>query len=164
MVTRLSATPAFHSSDRTPAPPSQTLSDALKTLGGDPPYRLPLIVRLLENPASPIALPGNIDLYRHDCLHRLLNRSFSLEDEAFVIGFTMGNANQTHRLHLEIFKLCSWLLYPKTYRFSRAHFVSFERGVEYGRRVLSKNLNRFDFKAHEHQSLDHLRQFLGLDR
>lgn len=46
---------------------------------------------LLENPDSPLPFAGKIDLYRHDCLHLLLERGLSVEDEAFVVGFTMGN-------------------------------------------------------------------------
>jgi hypothetical protein len=164
MVTRIAATPGPHGGENISDHPGQTLGDALRTLGGDPPCSMPLVVKLLENPASPIALPGNIDLYRHDCLHLLLNRGFSLDDEAFVIGFTMGNDKQTNRLHLALFKLCSWLLYPKPYRFSWAHFKSFDRGVGCGRSVRSKNLNRFDFKVYEHKSLDQLRQLLGIDQ
>lgn len=141
---------------------SQSLRDALKTMKCDSSYKIPLVVKLLENPASPIALPGNIDIYRHDCLHLLLNRGFSLADEAFVIGFTMGNAEGTNWLHLEIFKLCSRLLYPQPYRFNRTHFEQLHLGVFYGRRVRVKNLNRFDFRAHDHQSLGELRQFLGI--
>lgn len=52
---------------------------------------IPLIIKLLENPASPIALLGKISLQNHDCLHIILDISVSPSDEAFIIGFTMGN-------------------------------------------------------------------------
>ncbi len=68
----------------------QTLEAAIREINGDPASSIPFLVWLLENLASPIALPGKIDLYCHDCLHVLLNKGFSLEDEAFVVGFTMG--------------------------------------------------------------------------
>lgn len=142
--------------------PEQTLREALNQMNGDQPSSIPRVVRLLENPASPIALPGNIDLYRHDCLHLLLNRGFSLEDEAFVIGFTMGNDASTRWLHLEIFKLCSWLIYPTPYRFRRAHFRLFHWGVRCGRESRLRNLNRFDFQAYEHKPLGELRHMLGI--
>lgn len=142
--------------------PQQPLQEAFTTMEGDPPSKIPLVVRLLENPASPIALPGKIDLYRHDCLHLLLNRGFSLADEAFVIGFTMGNDEYTNWLHLGIFKVCSWLFYPKPYRFKWAHFEQLHLGVFYGRKARLKNLNRFDFRAHNHQTLGELRRFLGI--
>ncbi len=99
-----------------------TLRDALAAMQGDASDSIPFLVRLLENPASPMALPGMIDLYRHDCLHLLLGRGFSLHDEAFVVGFTMGNDLRTRPIHLAIFKICSLLFYPRPYRFARCHF------------------------------------------
>jgi hypothetical protein len=53
---------------------------------------VPWYVRLLENPRSPVALPGAIDLFGHDCLHIVLGRGLLAQDEAFVIGYTMGSA------------------------------------------------------------------------
>lgn len=140
----------------------RSLRQALQAMGGDPPSGIPFLVRLLENPDSPIALPGKIDLYHHDCLHVLLDRGFSLEDEAFVIGFTMGNDVQTNWLHVAIFKLCSFLFYTKSYRFRWAHFKSFDLGAAYGRSIKDKNLNRFDFSSYQDQPLAVLRRFLGI--
>ncbi|MEO0459023.1 MAG: hypothetical protein AAF152_20915 [Cyanobacteria bacterium P01_A01_bin.114] len=57
-----------------------TLQDAIASLNLDEPDQIPLMIRLVENPDSPIALPGNIDLRAHDCLHILLNRGVSLAD------------------------------------------------------------------------------------
>lgn len=142
---------------------ARSLRQALQDMGGDPPSSIPFLVRLLENPDSPIALPGKIDLYRHDCLHLLLNRGFSLYDEAFVIGFTMGNDVQTNWFHVAIFKLCSLLFYPKLYRFAWAHFRSFDLGVAYGRAVNVKNLNQFNFSCCQNQSLAALRHQFGID-
>lgn len=51
-----------------------TLHDAYLTLAGDPPSKIPFFVWLFENPRSPLALPGKIDLYQHDCLHLLLKK------------------------------------------------------------------------------------------
>lgn len=50
-----------------------------------------LSVWMVENPESPFALAGAIDLYDHDCVHCVLDRGLLLPDEAFVIGYTMGN-------------------------------------------------------------------------
>ncbi|PSR15567.1 hypothetical protein C8255_22450 [filamentous cyanobacterium CCP3] len=146
-----------------PLNPNQTLNDALQEMRGDPPSSIPLVVRLLENPASPIALPGKIDLYRHDCLHVLLSQGFSLDNEAFVLGFTMGNDTSTRGYHLTVFKLCSRLLYAPPYRFERSHFEAFDRGFLWGQDLAAKNLNTFDFEACKHQTVGELRQHLGLD-
>ncbi len=48
------------------------------------------IVKTFENPKSPIALPGKISLHNHDCIHIILGKGITPEDEAFVIGFTMA--------------------------------------------------------------------------
>lgn len=143
---------------------SLTLQEALQTLGGDPPADIPFLVWLLENPASPLALPGKIDLHGHDCLHVLLGRHFSLYDEAFIVGFTMGNDRQTHWFHLLIFKLFARWFYPTKYRFQKDHFIAFELGFLFGKKVVQvKELNQFPFRDCLHQSLTHLRTQFGID-
>jgi len=141
---------------------SERLVDAIAAMKGDPSDAIPFVVRLLENPASPLALPGMIDLYRHDCLHLLLGRGFSLHDEAFVVGFTMGNDLRTNGLHLFIFKVCSLLLYPRPYRFDPSHLPSFDAGVAMGRKARVRNINQLDFHACQHQPLSALREWIGI--
>lgn len=102
-----------------------TLLDSLESIKRDKQCQIPWIVRLLENPQSPFALPGKIDLFNHDCLHILLEREFSLQDEAFIIGFCMGNDPQTKPNHVKIFKTVSSYLYPKKYRFKTDDFFLF---------------------------------------
>jgi hypothetical protein len=141
---------------------SWKLGAALQALEGDDSASIPFMVRLLENPSSCLALPGSIDLYRHDCLHLLLGKGFSLDDEAYVVGFTMGNDPATNWLHLAIFRFCSWLLYPKPYRFSWRHFRAFREGVALGRSLPVTHLNRHDFRSREEQTLASLRAAFGL--
>ncbi|MGB0561673.1 MAG: hypothetical protein ACPGVO_07685 [Spirulinaceae cyanobacterium] len=143
--------------------PNLTLNQSLQQMDGDPPSNIPFIVWLLENPASPIALPGNIDLFRHDCLHLLLDRGFSLNDEAFVVGFTMGNDPATKRWHLICFKLFAWLLYPAKYRFSSMQLKIVELGFVYGRSIALKNFNRLDFAPYFNCTLAELRSHFGID-
>jgi hypothetical protein len=141
---------------------AERLVDALAAMKGDPSDCIPFLVRLLENPASPLALPGKIDLYRHDCVHLLLGRGFSLHDEAFVVGFTMGNDLRTNALHLAIFKFCSLLFYPRPYRFDRSHLSSFDAGLALGRNAKLRNINQLDFRACEHKPLRILREWIGI--
>lgn len=141
---------------------SLTLREGLEAMGGDPPSSIPFLVRLLENPASPVALPGKIDLFGHDCLHLLLNRGFSLNDEAFVVGFTMGNDIKTNLFHLMIFQVFAFLLYPKAYRFDRAHLKTFAAGVAYGRSVRIKNLNQVNFINYQEHEISTLRALFGV--
>ncbi|OWY63259.1 hypothetical protein B7486_54070, partial [cyanobacterium TDX16] len=76
-----------------------SLAQAYNLIVGDCPAEIPFFVWLLENPDSSFALPGKIHLRQHDYLHLLLGRGFSASDEAYVIGFTMGNDLRTKRWH-----------------------------------------------------------------
>ena len=123
---------------------------------------IPWIVWLLENPESIIALPGKITLDNHDCLHVLLEKEFNLMDEAFVIGFTMGNDPKTNWLHLLIFKVFSRFIYPQDYRFDLKHLKAFDLGVGYGKKVTTKNINKIDFQKYQNKTVDELRSLLSI--
>jgi hypothetical protein len=140
----------------------QTLKEAYQELGGDQQSDIPWLVRLLENPSSPLALPGKIDLYGHDYIHLLLNRQSSLYDEAFIVGFTMGNDLQTNGLHLIIFKVVSMLFYPQKYRFHQEHMKSFDLGFWYGRKISCKNINHLDFNDFNDKTISEVRERLGI--
>lgn len=114
---------------------SLTLDRAYQLVGGDPPSQIPFLVWLLENPDSPFALPGNIYLKEHDFIHLLLKRGFSSDDEAYVIGFTMGNDSKTKRWHLLIFQLFSLYFYPRKYKFSRENMKAFKQEFLMGKEV-----------------------------
>jgi hypothetical protein len=141
----------------------QTLEGVYTQLQGDSQGAIPLLVRLLENPESPVALPGKINLRNHDYLHILLNRGQSAQDEAFVVGFTMGNDPQANSFHVGLFKFFARFLYPKVYRFSLEHLKIFDLGFRYGRRLKTKHLNLFDFESCQHQTVAVLRKELGID-
>jgi len=141
----------------------RTLKKCLQSLQGDKQSDIPFMVWLLENPDSIFPLPGKINLYNHDCLHILLERGNSLFDEAFVVGFTMGNDLKTNRFHLAVFKFLSNLLYPEHYKFNRQQFKLFDLAFSYGRKLKVKNLNRVDFKAYESRTVGELRKLLGID-
>ncbi|MBD2663507.1 hypothetical protein B6N60_03401 [Richelia sinica FACHB-800] len=138
------------------------LNDVLKTLKGDIQSDIPFLIWLLENPDSFLALPGKISLYNHDCLHILLNKGFSLEDEAFLIGFCMGNDMNTKPIHCLIFKCISQYLYPRKSRFNKNHLQSFDLGFAYGREVSFKNINNFDFSLYIDYTLAEIRELLNL--
>lgn len=142
---------------------SFSLQQAYETLEGDPPSKIPLMVWLLENPESPVALPGCIDLYGHDCIHLLLRQGFTSKNEAYVVGFTMGNDVRTNRLHLMIFKFAARVLYPEKYRLDAAEIEYFERGFELGQKIRVKNLNRISFSQWQAKTLKDIRTEIGLD-
>ncbi len=109
------------------------------------------IVWLFENPKSPIALRGAASLYTHDHIHLLLNRSVEKEDEAFVIGYSMGNDEKTKLLDVWLFKFLSKYLYPDSYRFNDKHLAIFDIGFDYGRSRKSKNITSVDFSSIDHK-------------
>ena len=142
---------------------SAPLKTALVEMGGDPPENIPRIVRLLENPASSLALPGCTDLYVHDCLHIVLGRAFLLDDEAFVIGFSMGTARTCKAWHVAVLKFASRVLYPRQYQFQQEHLATFDEGFAYARSLSHRDLHRFNFRSVENWSVASIRTLLGID-
>ncbi len=138
-----------------------TLKEAIKEFSLDKQEDIPWIVRLLENPNSPVSLPGNISLLNHDCLHILLDRKLSSSDEAFVVGFTMGNDPDTKSWHIKIFKFFSRYLYPNPYKFNSQDFYSFDLGFNYGRSLKPK-LKEIDFARYQNFTIGFLRGILGI--
>ncbi|RUT04216.1 hypothetical protein DSM106972_044440 [Dulcicalothrix desertica PCC 7102] len=141
---------------------NQTLRSAYEEMDGDPQSKIPFLVWLLENPDSPLSLPGKIYLYKHDYLHLLLKRGFSLDDEAFIVGFTMGNDSNTKWFHIALFKLISSKFYPKKYQFTKKHFQEFYLGFEYGKKVKTKNINSLDFELYYNKPILEIREQLGI--
>lgn len=142
---------------------AMTLGSAVAALGGFEQSDVPWQIWLIENPDSPIALPGKISLYNHDCLHVLLDCGLSNQEEAFVVGFSMGTDRQTHWYHVIIFKLISRYFYPAKYRFTGEQLKSFELGYKFSELSAMKNLNSINFRLHAHKTVDRLRQLLGIN-
>ena len=141
-----------------------TLQDAVQQLTIDSQADTPLIIWLLEHPNSSIALPGKINLYGHDCLHAILNRGHSPPDEAFILGFTMGNDSQTTWLHKFLYQIAASTVYPKKYRFSWKDFQFFDAGFVYGRSIPRKNLNQLDFSTYQNRTVSQVRQQLAISK
>lgn len=148
-----------------------TIHDAIEDLKLEEAYRrfaiddqsaIPYLIWLLENPESPIALPGSVNLYGHDCLHLLLNRGVSSYDEAFVIGFTMGNSDEVEPQHLSTLKFFARFIYPQPYRFNKAHLKVFDLGAMYGRKVPYRNLHKVIFDEFAKETIGSLRQMFGI--
>jgi len=94
------------------------------------------LVRLIENPKSPFHLHGASTLHDHDHIHVLLRRGQANDDEAFVIGFTMGNDDRTKNWEVKLFKFISSKLYPEEARFTKEQLKIFDRGFKYGQSKL----------------------------
>lgn len=133
---------------------------------GDKQSEIPWIVRILENPASPIALPGKIDLFNHDCLHILFERNTSPYDEAFILGVTFGSHPKFNYFHLAIFEYFSRFVYPYDYRFNREELKVLKLALSYARKRNFPNLSQIDFRSIDFQEITraNLRKIIGIQQ
>lgn len=139
-----------------------TLKEAQDTLPGNDPEAINFLVRLFENPKSPIAFKGAISLERHDCVHILLGRGLLSQDEAFVIGYTMGTSRHISRLELSLFKLITKKLYPHPYKFSEKDLVAYNLGIEYGKLTKALPIFEFPFEEYMDKKLGEIRRLLDV--
>lgn len=143
------------------------LREEINQISIDSSNNIPKIVKLLENPESPLALPRKICLADHDRLHVLLNQDLSADGEAFVVGFSMGNDPKTTRIHLMIYYFFSLYIYPKKYRFNKQNLKVFDCGFQYGRYVfqhLTKfSINQLDLSYFDEHSIELTREYLGIN-
>jgi len=129
------------------------LSQAIKQFKSADTYKnqgsIHWFVWLLENPNSPIAMAGAVDLYNHDIIHILLDRGMNTKDEAMVIGFTMGNSDTTSEWVKLLFLFCAKWLYPDGYRFLEDEIIEYERGYAYGQSLKRRNIHLETFNTSE---------------
>jgi hypothetical protein len=142
---------------------SRRLADVYRTMPRGPASAVPWYVKTLENPRSPIALAGAVDLFGHDCIHIVLGRGLLQQDEAFVIGFTMGASGSCANWERAVFGFAARWFYRGSYRFSHLDRQVFQFAVDAGRSVGTEQLHRFDFRAKFHRRLSELRLALGLN-
>lgn len=140
-----------------------TLRDVLATLPAAPPAAIPWIVRLFENPQGWLRLHGAVNLRNHDMIHVLLGRGLLGQDEAFVIGFTMGSTKAVSWVERMFFKFVVSRVYPPPYRISWRTLAAYDLGLEAGRELGVPNLH---LRLHEEmldRPLGDTRRLLGVD-
>jgi len=142
---------------------SSSLASVYEDMPKDCAVAIPWYVRLLENPKSPVALAGAIDLFGHDCVHILLGRGLLPQDEAFVIGFTMGRSPRCPGWHTPLFRWVAEHVYRGAFRFSRVDAEVFDFAAEAGRRQRRVSFGDVDFDAWLTRPLGELRAALGID-
>ena len=123
------------------------------------------LVWLIENPKSPFQLHGAAPLHDHDHIHVLLRRGQANDDEAFVIGFTMGNDDRTKSWESKLFKFISRWLYPKGERLTKKQLKIFDSGFRYGQSKLNlyKRIGEFDWdKMDKNTPLGEVRKSFGI--
>jgi hypothetical protein len=143
---------------------SVTLGDAYDGMPGDPDAAIPWYVRLLENPASPVALPGAIDLFGHDCLHITLGRGMLPQDEAFVLGVAMGASGKLAGWQRRLYAYAAEHLYRGPYRLSRTDRLVFEMGVDFAERHQLTPLHTVAWRDLLHRPLGQVRAAAGIAR
>ena len=141
----------------------KTLGAVLKTMPANEATDISGIVKLFENPASPIALPGAVSLERHDCIHAILGRGLLPQDEAFVIGFTMGSSKYISGFAESLFKKAAKYLYPHPYKFSSDHLIAFELGLRYGKACKVEEIYEFPFEHFKDIEIGKIRRKLGIN-
>ncbi len=114
-----------------------TLGNVLDSLPGFGPDDVDNVVRLFENPDSKYAFPGAVNLKRHDCIHILLGRGLLGQDEAFVVGYTMGSVHdRITKEQLATFRMIAQTVYPDGYRMTDEDLMVFDLAYNYGRQAL----------------------------
>ena len=141
-----------------------TMRQVLATLPAAPPQAIPWVVRLFENPRGWLRLHGAVDLASHDMIHVLLGRGLLGQDEAFVIGFTMGSTKAVSRLERWFFKFVAAHVYPPPYRIPRPILAAYDLGLEAGRTMGVRDIHRTVHARLLDRPLGALRHELGIDR
>ncbi|MBP2833964.1 hypothetical protein J8281_17340 [Aquimarina sp. U1-2] len=140
-----------------------SLRSVMSSLEGFSQNQIPWIIRVLENPKSPLALTGAVNLFDHDCIHALLGRGLSERDEAFVIGFTMGSNPNLKKYEILIFKFFSMYIYPKIYKFNAKEIKVFNLGINAAKEMKSPNIDAFCFEEHLDEKIGHLREKFSIN-
>jgi hypothetical protein len=139
-----------------------TLRAVYESMPGDDASTIPWYVRLLENPASPVAFPGAIDLFGHDCVHIALGRGMLPQDEAFVIGYTMGASGKLSSWRRKAFAQCARYLYGSIYRFSDADRQVFNLAVDFAIRSAGHSVHDIAWRHLLDLPLGEIRSYCGI--
>jgi len=138
------------------------LDELIASLPGASDVEIPEIVRQLENPSSPVALPGAVTLGRHDVIHILLGRGLLDQDEAFVLGFTMGNDSKYRDADGDLMRQALEHWYPEPFRILGNKLQIFELGVQAGRSMGIPDIAHFPIEELRSQSVGQARQELKI--
>jgi hypothetical protein len=141
---------------------TETLEDAYARMPGDGASSVPRYVRVLENPASPLALPGAIDLFGHDCIHIVLGRGALPADEAFVLGVTMGTSGNLARWQERLFAFAVSNVYRGPWRLGPSDLLLFHMAVQFAAHQGIKPLAKVPWRSMGKRSLADIRPSLGI--
>jgi hypothetical protein len=140
-----------------------TLQEIYDTLPAAPPTAIPRIVRLFENPQSWLKFRGAIDLETHDLLHIILGRGLLDQDEAFVLGFTMGTTKNLLAIERVAFKFILSRVYPEPYRIPSELLPAYDLGVAAGKSQGLRRIYRQPLRDFLKRPLGEVRRELRVD-
>lgn len=147
-----------------------TVREALETQassGAADTVKIPLIVRLIENPKYDIPyitiFDGAVNLSEHDIIHLLLGRGMLSKDEAFVIGFTMGSSNAMSTMQKKVYSFIAKYFYPKYYKFDDEDADVFKKAAHLGYVSDCTPLNKVNYEELMDLTLKEARQKVGLN-
>lgn len=140
-----------------------TMSAVLADLPANEQKEIAFVVRLFENPCSPIAFKGAISLARHDCMHVLLGRGLLAQDEAFVIGYTMGTSKTISAVSVWLFKKIARYVYRKPYNLGETDLMVYDLGFEQGQKCAVDRIYNYPLEKHTEMTLGELRALFGID-
>jgi hypothetical protein len=142
----------------------QLLSEVIKPLKqyGDEASGIPWSVWLLENPESPLCMPGAVSLDRHDVLHAILGLGTDLNSECFIVGYTMALDSNLRGWHLWAFQFVSSHIHPLEYQPTEEGWKLFHLGVKLGRETGPRNGHLIPIEERDDQTMSTLRAKLGL--
>ncbi|OES24169.1 hypothetical protein [Alteromonas macleodii] len=129
---------------------------------------IPLIVKMVENPNYDY-LPfvnifsGRTDLDQHDYIHLVLGRGLMIKDEAFVLGFTAGSTNKVRTTEESLYAFFAKHVFPKEYQFSDDDVHVYRDAVKLGFISDCEPLDKVDFVAMRHLTIDEVRKAIGLE-
>jgi hypothetical protein len=139
-----------------------TLAELLDSLPGLSAQDIPDEISELEDPASPLSLPGAVSLARHDVLHAILGRGLMDQDEVFVIGFTMGNASEYNDADGDTIKAAFANRYPEPFRVYGEKLQAFDLGVTAGRTIGVRDIANLPIETMKDKTLGELRRMLKI--
>ena len=142
----------------------QTLGDVLDTLPGFDADEVPALVRVFENPASPIALAGAVTLEQHDAIHVLIGRGLVDQDEAFTIGFTAAASKAELTEGEKLAYRVALESYMEPYRVRGRDLLAFDLGVKAARFCQCEHLDQILVAELRNRKLSDLRTELGIER
>ncbi len=141
-----------------------TLSAVFRTLPDADPDEVDQMTRLLENPASPYKQPGAARLRYHDCIHILLGRGLLNQDEAFVIGYTMGTAKEhINDAQVQAIRSAAKRLYKPPYRMTDNDLTAFDLAFALGNQSAVRHIHNFDFDRAMDLEIVDIRKELDID-